>query len=125
MGESKPQCRTTAGSPATFCVPACSVWIGGWKIATLSLVFNVTHVHASPSISHVPPAPPAASITAVMFDIGNVRLHVNHRLIAVNMHVHAATELGIHAYHYVSNAGVRDILALHGVPTSAAQVRVA
>lgn len=43
----------------------------------------------------------------------------------IRMHVHAATELGIHAYQYVSNAGVRDILALHGVLTPAARVQVA
>lgn len=61
----------------------------------------------------------------VMFDLGNVRLHVNHRLIAVNMHMHAATELGIHAYHHVSNAGVCDIPVPHGVLTPAARVQVA
>ncbi len=34
----------------------------------------------------------------------------------IRMHVHAATELGIHAYQFVSNAGVRDVLAAHALP---------
>jgi glucose-1-phosphatase len=274
VGKKDLQCRTVAGLPATFGVSTRLVWIVGWKIATLSLVFNVTPVHASSSIPLVPSVPPVVPITTVMFDLGNVLLHFDHRLIGENlardvpdarlhdarlhadtrwhdlmhevetgalsdesfldrfaallcvdvrvhrtrlvnawsdifwrndgmlplldmlrghmrlvlvsntnalhldyirtrfpevlapfdvmvfshlehvakpdaaifrtalaragaspasclyfddirMHVHAATELGIHAYHYVSNAGVRDILALHGVPTHAAHARVA